>query len=138
MVPSDLGPLFRFRWNQSWDPYCSMLLNRLYRPKPRRWFESSLAHTLEECGVQRSSCKGAGESSRGLGRGPFSYNKEMRKIIQISGSENRIYALCNDHTIWEYNHDGVWTEHPPIPQPVKPIESSVEMPSCGHKECIPE
>lgn len=40
----------------------------------------------------------------------------MRKIKQIAGSDNRIYALCEDGTLWEINHTGEWTQHPGIPE----------------------
>lgn len=38
-----------------------------------------------------------------------------REIKQIAGSENRIYALCVDGTLWEMNHSGQWALHPAIP-----------------------
>lgn len=38
-----------------------------------------------------------------------------RKIAQIAGSENRIYALATDGTLWEMNSGGHWLEHPPLP-----------------------
>lgn len=44
----------------------------------------------------------------------------MKQIKQIAGSENRIYALCEDGTLWEYNHSGEWSEHIPIPELPEP------------------
>lgn len=38
-----------------------------------------------------------------------------RSIKQISGSDNRIYALADDGTLWELNHGGEWTQHDPLP-----------------------
>lgn len=45
----------------------------------------------------------------------------VRNIVQITGSDNRLYALCDNGEIWEMNHDGIWTAYPSIPQEnVKP------------------
>lgn len=44
---------------------------------------------------------------------------KSRKIVQIAGSDNRIYALADDGSLWEMNHDGDWTEHPPLPDIVR-------------------
>ncbi len=50
----------------------------------------------------------------------------MRKIIQIAacGTENtqstqanlRVYALCDDGTIWSMSETQDWIKEPPIPQ----------------------
>lgn len=44
---------------------------------------------------------------------------QERTIIQIAGSENCIYALCSDATLWTRNKSGGWSMHPDIPQPCK-------------------
>ena len=41
-------------------------------------------------------------------------------IKQIAGSDNRIYALCYDGSLWEMNHGGEWSEHPPLPDSEEP------------------
>lgn len=53
-----------------------------------------------------------------------------RKITQIAGSDNRIYALCEDGTLWEMNQSGEWDQHPPIPEVLQPkveAKSTVDM-----------
>jgi len=48
----------------------------------------------------------------------------QRKVIQIAATDNHVYALCDDGTIWNWNVEGQWKEWPPtaeIPQrPHKP------------------
>lgn len=47
-----------------------------------------------------------------------------RKIVQIAGSENRIYALGDDGTLWEMNQSGEWSRHPDLPTKIDwPIEN---------------
>lgn len=48
-----------------------------------------------------------------------------RKIVQIAGSDNRIYALDDDGTLWEMNFDGVWVEHPPLPDKDVPAYTTI-------------
>lgn len=38
-----------------------------------------------------------------------------RRIMQIAGSENRIYALDESGELWEINQHGAWDNHPPLP-----------------------
>jgi hypothetical protein len=38
-----------------------------------------------------------------------------RKIIQITNSNDRLFALCDDGTVWEFNHDGRWGMVPKLP-----------------------
>lgn len=46
-----------------------------------------------------------------------------RKIVQIAGSDNRIYALADDGMLWEMNHSGEWDEHPQLPPKPTPKAS---------------
>lgn len=48
---------------------------------------------------------------------PSTTSPTKRRVIQIAGSDNRLYALCDDYTVWEMNHSGMWCQHPEIPQP---------------------
>lgn len=46
-----------------------------------------------------------------------------RTIKQIAGSDNRIYALADDGTLWEMNHAGMWTQHDGLPDRTEqPVE----------------
>lgn len=38
-----------------------------------------------------------------------------RQIVQIAGSENRIYALDEGGELWEMNHSGKWDAYPGLP-----------------------
>lgn len=40
----------------------------------------------------------------------------MRKIIQISCTDNRMFALTSDGKVWEWNHNAKWDLHDSIPQ----------------------
>jgi hypothetical protein len=39
----------------------------------------------------------------------------QRRIVQVAGSDNRIYALDEDGELWEMNHSGRWDLHPGLP-----------------------
>lgn len=43
----------------------------------------------------------------------------MRKIIQITGREDSMIALCDDGTLWEL-HKGAWRQLPGVPQEIVP------------------
>lgn len=43
-----------------------------------------------------------------------------RRIVQIAGSDNRIYVLADDGSLWEMNHDGKWVEHFELPDRPEP------------------
>lgn len=45
-----------------------------------------------------------------------------REVTAISGGDNRVHVLCRDGSLWEMNHHGEWTQHPPIPR--KEIENA--------------
>lgn len=48
-----------------------------------------------------------------------------RTITQIAGTDNRIFALANDGTIWEWNNSAVWTQHDCLPQPAEELEKKM-------------
>lgn len=55
---------------------------------------------------------------------------KQRKVVQISGTDNRLFALADDGTIWELNHDGQWGQHdllPPRKCPEVPEEGETQI-----------
>lgn len=43
------------------------------------------------------------------------------EIVQITSTNEDVYALCSDHTVWCYNdHFCEWVKLPPIPQETTP------------------
>jgi alpha-tubulin suppressor-like RCC1 family protein len=48
-----------------------------------------------------------------------------RNIIQIAGTDRRIFALASDGTLWEWNSDAMWTQHDCLPQPTEELEEKM-------------
>jgi hypothetical protein len=54
-----------------------------------------------------------------------------RKIVQIVNDEGRLYALCDDGSVWKSNfghRTKQWDRQPDIPQDAPPTEQEEEMP----------
>jgi hypothetical protein len=51
----------------------------------------------------------------------------MRKVTQVSAQGDRLYAVCDDGTVWLLDTNGVWHETPAIPQP--PAETTTTNPA---------
>jgi len=47
----------------------------------------------------------------------------MRKIIQITGSDSTLFALCDDGTVWVNQEDPMWRAVNPIPQEETPCDT---------------
>jgi hypothetical protein len=49
-----------------------------------------------------------------------------RRVVQIAATDNHIYALASDGTIWNWNHEGIWRAWPPVDEIEQPYQTEIK------------
>lgn len=48
----------------------------------------------------------------------------MRKVTAVSTAEDKVYAVCDDGTLWSLDLNGQWHQLAEIPDPPPPADTT--------------